>query len=65
MQSKNRRDFLKKGVYVAPVIVTLNAVPAFASSGSGYTSDKHRNRRGKGHAEHGRGKGKGHHKERT
>ena len=32
----NRRDFLKKAAYVAPVILTMNAVPAFASSGSGY-----------------------------
>ena len=31
-----RREFLKKGAYVAPLIVTLTAVPAFASSGSGY-----------------------------
>ena len=30
----NRRDFLKKAVYVAPVILTMTAVPAFASSGS-------------------------------
>ena len=32
----NRRDFLKKATYVAPVILTMTAVPAFASSGSGY-----------------------------
>ena len=36
MESKSRRDFLKKAVYVAPVIVSLTAVPAFAGSGSGY-----------------------------
>ncbi len=58
----SRRDFLKKAAYVAPVIVTLSAVPAFAGSGSGYTSDGHRNKRGKGHKKHGKGKGKGHHK---
>ena len=35
----SRRDFLKKGgIYVAPLILTLVAVPAFAGSGSGYTS---------------------------
>ena len=31
-----RREFLKKGAYVAPLIVTLTAVPAFAGTGSGY-----------------------------
>ena len=30
----SRRDFLKKAAYVAPAIVTLNAVPAFAGAGS-------------------------------
>ena len=34
-----RREFLKKGAYVAPLIVTLTAVPAFASSGSGYNGN--------------------------
>lgn len=37
---ESRRNFLKKTVYVAPAIVTLKAVPAFAGSGSGYTSEK-------------------------
>ena len=32
----NRRDFLKKAAYVAPVVLTMTAVPAFASSGSGF-----------------------------
>lgn len=31
---KSRRDFLKKAVYTAPVILTLKAVPAFATQGS-------------------------------
>ena len=31
-----RREFLKKGAYVAPLVVTLTAVPAFAGTGSGY-----------------------------
>ena len=35
----NRRDFLKKAAYVAPVILTMTAVPAFASSGSGYNGN--------------------------
>ena len=30
----SRRDFLKKAAYVAPAIVTLKAVPAFANTGS-------------------------------
>ena len=34
MESKSRRDFLKKAVYVAPVIVAMKAVPAFAGVGS-------------------------------
>ena len=33
-----RREFLKKAAYVAPAVVTLSAVPAFAGSGSGYGS---------------------------
>ena len=44
-----RREFLKKGAYVAPLIVTLTAVPAFASSGSGYDGGGgHGGRRGNG-----------------
>ena len=30
----NRRDFLKKGVYAAPAILTLSAVPGIAGAGS-------------------------------
>jgi hypothetical protein len=37
----SRRDFLKKGVYVAPLILTLTAVPAFAGSGSGHIGGGH------------------------
>ena len=32
-----RREILKKAVFVAPVILTLPAVPSFASAGSGGT----------------------------
>jgi hypothetical protein len=32
----SRRKFLKKAAYVAPIVVTLQAVPSFASSGSGF-----------------------------
>jgi hypothetical protein len=51
----SRRDFLKKGVYAAPAIITLSAVPAFAGVGS----DRHKNTRGRGHHERGTGNGKG------
>ena len=33
---QNRRDFMKKAAYTAPAIVTMAAVPSFASAGSGY-----------------------------
>jgi hypothetical protein len=32
---ESRRSFIKKTAYVAPMILTLSAVPAFASEGSG------------------------------
>ena len=32
--NNSRRDFLKKTAYVAPVILTLSATPAFARPGS-------------------------------
>lgn len=31
-----RRSFLKKTSYLAPAIITMTALPSFASSGSGY-----------------------------
>jgi hypothetical protein len=31
----SRRDFVKKAAYVAPVILTLQAAPSFARTGSG------------------------------
>jgi hypothetical protein len=37
--NQSRRALLKKTVYMAPVILTLKAVPAFASQGSGLTDD--------------------------
>lgn len=33
--SSPRRNFLKKAVYVTPAILTMAAVPSFASTGSG------------------------------
>lgn len=32
---ETRRDFLKKGAYVAPTVLTLTAIPSFAHNGSG------------------------------
>ncbi|MGW8309639.1 MAG: twin-arginine translocation signal domain-containing protein [Thiogranum sp.] len=38
---KSRRDFLKTTAYVAPVILTMKAMPALAGSGSRiYQCDK-------------------------
>jgi hypothetical protein len=36
---ESRRAFMKKTAYVAPVILTLNAIPAFASHGSADVND--------------------------
>lgn len=33
--SSSKRKFLKTAAYVAPAILTLKAIPSFASSGSG------------------------------
>ena len=33
---QNRRDFIKKAAYIAPAVLTMAAVPSFASAGSGY-----------------------------
>ena len=34
MTKITRREIIKRALYVAPVILTLTAVPAFASTGS-------------------------------
>jgi hypothetical protein len=34
----SRREFVKKAVYVAPVIVSLEAMPVFASNGSDWSN---------------------------
>jgi len=36
-----RREFVKRAVYAVPAILTLKAMPAFASSGSGRGHDGH------------------------
>ena len=37
----SKRGFLKKAVYIAPVILTMKALPSFASSGSGSNHKLH------------------------
>lgn len=37
-QNNDRRDFLKKTAYVAPVVMTMQVAPSIASAGSGLTS---------------------------
>lgn len=44
--NNDRRSFIKKAVYVAPVVITMAAIPSFASAGSGLNR---RNGRGRGH----------------
>lgn len=36
VDQESRRKFVKTVAYVAPAIVTLSAIPSFASAGSGY-----------------------------
>ena len=33
---QNKRDFVKKAAYAAPVIMTMAAAPSFAGTGSGF-----------------------------
>ncbi len=47
---ESRREFVKKLAYIAPVVVTLTALPSFASAGSGYNGGDDRvYKRGGGH----------------
>jgi hypothetical protein len=39
IEQQSRRNFLKKVGYTAPVILTINAAPAFAKNGSGATTN--------------------------
>ncbi|NML16513.1 hypothetical protein [Azohydromonas caseinilytica] len=50
----SRRDFVKKGVYVAPAILTLAAAPEFAKAGSVKPAPP-KNGGGRGHDHPGRG----------
>jgi len=38
----SKRELLKKAAYVAPAILTLKAVPSFASNGSGLNEEQAR-----------------------
>ena len=38
--SDSRRDFVKKAMYVAPVVLTLGVAPVFAKAGSGSVKDR-------------------------
>ena len=57
MSDNTRRDFVRKAIYVAPVILTLGASPEYAKAGSVKDGD----RNGNGHGNrHGNGNGNGH-----
>lgn len=45
----SRRKFIKAAGYVAPAIVTLKAIPSYASSGSGYSRPHGNNGVGNGY----------------
>jgi len=44
----SKRDLLKKAAYVAPAILTLKAVPSFASNGSSLTEQEREKEKTKG-----------------
>lgn len=44
----SKRDLLKKAAYVAPAILTLKAVPSFASNGSGLAEQEREKEKTKG-----------------
>lgn len=39
-KTEARRDFIKKAAYVAPVVLTMTAMPALANTGSGPAAPK-------------------------
>jgi hypothetical protein len=39
-QDSTRRDLLKKAMYVSPAILTLVAIPSFASAGSSESTQR-------------------------
>jgi len=40
MSDSSRRDFVKKAMYVAPVVLTLGVAPEYAKAGSDKDKDK-------------------------
>lgn len=46
--NNDRRSFIKKAAYVAPAIVTMTAIPSFASAGSAWNGDHRRGNEGVG-----------------
>ncbi len=50
---ENKRSFIKKSVYSAPVILSMTALPSFASSGSGGGMSSQGNKKWKRSKEHG------------
>ena len=53
--NESRRKFIKATAYAAPVILTLKAAPAFATSGSvmpGRRHGHHKGRHGQRHDQH-------------
>lgn len=64
---KSRRTFVKTLGYAAPAIVTLKAIPAFASAGSGRSDADnrwHSNNQREGYGRHKNKKGGGHNRRR-
>jgi hypothetical protein len=55
LPAQSRRDFVKRGAYVAPVILTLAAAPEFAKAGSSRPG----NGNGNGNGNNGNGRGNG------
>ena len=45
LQNDSRRQFLKKSVYIVPLVLTLKAAPALAGQGSGPVNTVKRRRR--------------------
>jgi hypothetical protein len=54
--SDSRRDFVKKAMYVAPVVLTLGVAPEFAKAGSGSVKDPRVPKPPKGKPPKGKGK---------
>lgn len=56
---QSKRDFIKKSAYTTPVIVTMAAIPSFASAGSGWQQPVNSHPSNGGHSNagsHGRGR---------